>query len=332
MGLKVLITGGAGYIGATAVRLLTKHGHAVTALDNLSQGHREAVPPQARLVIADLADRETLSTVFKESKFDAVMHFAASAVVGESMKNPGKYFRNNVTNSLNLLECCAANKVSRFVLSSTAAIFGDPQAPLIEESAPKVPLNPYGESKLQVESMLRWFQEIHGVRYAALRYFNVAGAWDGHGEHHDPETHIIPIVLQVAMGKRQNVSVFGSDYPTPDGTCVRDYVHIYDLAMAHLLVMEALKDREALAYNLGNGNGFSVRQVIEAARKITGHAIPVIESPRRAGDPPVLVASSVKIGKELGWKPKYGTLESILETAWEWHKAHPNGYGVSASC
>ena len=327
MGLKVLVTGGAGYIGATAVRLLLKHGYEVTALDNLSQGHREAVPEKARLVIADLADRETLSDLFRESKFDAVMHFAALALVGDSMKYPERYFRNNVTNSLNLLECCAANHVFRFVFSSTAAVFGDPQTPLIVESTPKAPLNPYGESKLQVEAMLRWFQQIHGVRYAVLRYFNVAGAWDGHGEHHDPESHLIPNVLQVAMGKRAGVSVFGTDYPTPDGSCVRDYVHIYDLAMAHFLVMEALKDREALAYNLGNGNGFSVREVIAAARKITGHAIPVVESPRRPGDPPVLVASSEKISKELGWKAKYATLESIIQTAWEWHQAHPNGYG-----
>ncbi len=327
MGMKVLITGGAGYIGATAVRLLLKHGHEVTALDNLSQGHREAVPEEARLVIADLSDRETLADLFRESKFDAVMHFAALAIVGDSMKYPERYFRNNVTSSLNLLECCAANRVSRFVFSSTAAVFGDPQTPLIVESSPKAPLNPYGESKLQVEAMLRWFQQIHGVRYAVLRYFNVAGAWDGHGEHHDPESHLIPIVLQVAAGKRASVSVFGKDYPTPDGTCVRDYVHIYDLAMAHLLVMDALKDREALAYNLGNGNGFSVREVIEAARKMTGHPIPTVEASRRPGDPPVLVASSEKIGKELGWKPKYATLESIIETAWEWHRAHPNGYG-----
>jgi UDP-glucose 4-epimerase len=327
MGMKVLITGGAGYIGATAVRLLLKHGHEVTALDNLSQGHRVAVPEKVRLVIADLSDRETLADLFRESKFDAVMHFAALALVGDSMKYPERYFRNNVTNSLNLLECCAANHVSRFVFSSTAAVFGDPQTPLIVESSTKAPLNPYGESKLQVEAMLRWFQQIHGVRYAVLRYFNVAGAWDGHGEHHDPESHLIPIVLQVAMGKRPSVSVFGRDYPTPDGTCVRDYVHIYDLAMAHLLVMDALKEREALAYNLGNGNGFSVREVIEAARKITGHPIPTVEAPRRPGDPPVLVASSEKIGKELGWKAKYATLESIIETAWEWHRAHPNGYG-----
>jgi len=328
MGMKVLITGGAGYIGATAVRLLLKHGHEVTALDNLSQGHREAVPEKARLVIADLSDRETLAELFRESKFDAVMHFAAVALVGDSMKYPERYFRNNVTNSLNLLECCAANHVSRFVFSSTAAVFGDPQTPLILEASPKAPLNPYGESKLQVEAMLRWFQQIHGVRYAVLRYFNVAGAWDGHGEHHDPESHLIPIVLQVATGKRASVSVFGKDYPTPDGTCIRDYVHIYDLAMAHLLVMDALKEQEALAYNLGNGNGFSVREVIEAARKITGHPIPTVETARRPGDPPVLVASSEKIGKELGWKPKYATLESIVETAWEWHRAHPNGYGA----
>ena len=330
MGSKILVTGGAGYIGATAARLLLKHGHEVTVLDNLSQGHREAVPVKARLVIADLADQETLSTLFKESKFDAVMHFAASALVGESMQKPEKYFRNNVMSTLNLLECCAANGVSRLVFSSTCAIFGDPETPFIEESAPKAPLNPYGESKLQVEGMLRWFQQIHGVRYAALRFFNVAGAWDGHGEHHEPESHLIPNVLKVAMGKRESVSVFGTDYPTPDGTCIRDYVHIYDLAVAHLLLLDALKEKEAVAFNLGNGNGFSVRQVIEVARKITGHAIPAVESPRRPGDPPVLVASSEKIGKELGWKPKYATLESIIETAWEWHKAHPNGYGVAA--
>jgi UDP-glucose 4-epimerase len=326
MGLKVLITGGAGYIGATAVRLLLKHGHEVTALDNLSQGHRQAVPEKARLVIADLADRETLSSLFQESKFDAVMHFAASALVGESMQHPEKYFRNNVVSSLNLLECCANHKVSRFVFSSTAATFGDPKTSLIDENSPKNPLNPYGESKLQVEAMMHWFQQIHGVRYATLRFFNVAGAWDGHGEHHDPESHLIPIVLKVALGKRESVSVFGSDYPTPDGTCIRDYVHIYDLAMAHLLVLDALKEREALAYNLGNGNGFSVREVIEAARKVTGRPIATVESPRRPGDPPVLVASSAKIGKELGWKPRYDKLEEIIQTAWDWHQAHPNGY------
>src|SRR5215813_11689508 len=326
MSLKVLVTGGAGYIGATAVRLLLKHGHEVTALDNLSQGHREAVPSTARLVIADLADKETLSVVFREGEFDAVMHFAASALVGESMQVPGKYFRNNVTSTLNLLEACVANKVSRLVFSSTCAIFGDPGTPFIDETAPKAPLNPYGESKLQVEGMLRWFQQIHGLRYAALRYFNVAGAWDGHGEHHEPESHLIPNVLKVAMGKRDSVSVFGTDYPTEDGTCIRDYVHIYDLAVAHLLALDALKEREALAFNLGNGNGFSVRQVIEAARKVTNRPIQVVESPRRPGDPPVLVASSEKIGKELGWKPKYATLESIMQTPWDWHRAHPNGY------
>ena len=327
MGLKVLITGGAGYIGATAVRLLLKHGHEVTALDNLSQGHREAVPEKARLVIADLADRETLAALFQESKFDAVMHFAASALVGESMQRPEKYFRNNVVSSLNLLECCANYKVSRFVFSSTAATFGDPKTSLIDENSPKNPLNPYGESKLQVEAMMHWFQQIHGVRYATLRFFNVAGAWDGHGEHHDPESHLIPIVLKVALGKRESVSVFGSDYPTPDGTCIRDYVHIYDLAMAHLLVLDALREREALAYNLGNGNGFSVREVIEASRKVTGKPIKTVEAPRRPGDPPVLVASSAKISKELGWKPRYDKFEEIIQTAWDWHQAHPNGYG-----
>ena len=330
MGLKVLITGGAGYIGGAAVRLLLQHGHEVTVLDNLYQGHREAVPPKARLVIADMGDRETVNGLFADSSFDAMMHFAAFAEVGESMKVPQKYFRNNVTNTLTLLEACIAHKVSRVVFSSTAAVFGDPQTPLIEESAPKLPLNPYGETKLQVERMLRWFQEIHGLRYAVLRYFNAAGAWDGHGEHHEPESHLLPIVLQVALGKRESVSIYGTDYPTPDGSCVRDYIHIYDLAMAHLLALDALNKNESLAYNLGNGHGFSVREVIETARRVTGHAIPAKETPRRPGDPPVLVASSEKISKELGWKPKYATLESIVQSAWDWHRAHPSGYGEKA--
>jgi UDP-glucose 4-epimerase len=331
MGLKVLVTGGAGYIGGAAVRLLLQQGHEVTVLDNLYQGHREAVPSKARFVIADLGDRETVKALFADSGFDAVMHFAAFAEVGESMKVPEKYFRNNVTNTLNLLESCVAHKVSRFVFSSTAAVFGDPKTPLIDESAPRLPLNPYGESKLQVERMLHWFRQVHGLRYAVLRYFNAAGAWDGHGEHHEPESHLLPIVLQVALGKRESVSIFGTDYATLDGSCVRDYIHIYDLAMAHALVLEGLKQQESLAYNLGNGHGFSVRQVIETARKVTKHPIPAIESPRRPGDPPVLVASSERISKELGWKPKYATLESIVQSAWEWHSAHPDGYRAKAS-
>ena len=326
MGLKILVTGGAGYIGAAAGRVLLDLGHEVTALDNLCRGYRAAVPKGARFVSGDVGDRELIDQIFREAKFDAVMHFAALAEVGESMRAPERYFRNNTAATLNLLETCVRFKVPRFVFSSTAAVFGQPQSPLIDESAPKNPINPYGESKLQTERMLEWFQKVHGLRYAVLRYFNAAGAWKDQGEHHDPESHLIPLVLQVALGKRESVSIYGTDYPTPDGTCVRDYIHIYDLAVAHLLAMEALESREAMAYNLGNAKGFSVREVIEVARRVTGHRIPATETPRRPGDPPVLVASSENIRRELGWTPKFGSLESIVQSAWEWHRAHPNGY------
>ena len=326
MGLSILVTGGAGYIGAAAGRVLLDLGHEVVALDNLGRGHQAAVPQGARFVAGDVGDSELLAKLFRETKFDAVMHFAALAEVGESMRVPELYFHNNTAGTLNLLETCVRNKVLRFVFSSTAAVFGQPQTPLIEESATKAPVNPYGESKLQTERMLDWFQKIHGLRYAVLRYFNAAGAWKDQGEHHDPESHLIPLVLQVALGKRESVSIYGTDYPTPDGTCVRDYIHIYDLAMAHVLAMEGLESREALAYNLGNAKGFSVREVIEVARRVTGHAIPAMDTPRRPGDPPVLVASSEKIQRELGWKPKFASLESIVQSAWDWHRAHPEGY------
>ena len=328
MGLKILVTGGAGYIGAAAGRVLLDLGHEVTALDNLCRGHQGAAPRGARFVAGDIGDAELLAKLFREIKFDSVMHFAALAEVGESMRVPELYFRNNTAGTLNLLETCVRHKVSRFVFSSTAAVFGQPQTPLIDESAPKAPVNPYGESKLQTERMLDWFQKIHGLRYAVLRYFNAAGAWKDQGEHHDPESHLIPLVLQVALGKRESVSVYGTDYPTPDGTCVRDFIHIYDLAMAHVLAMEALESREALAYNLGNAKGFSVREVIEVARRVTGHAIPAKDTPRRPGDPPVLVASSEKIQRELHWKPKFASLESIVQSAWDWHRAHPQGYAA----
>jgi UDP-glucose 4-epimerase len=255
------------------------------------------------------------------------MHFAAFCEVGESMRTPEKYFRNNTASTLTLLEACIAHKVSRFVFSSTAAVFGDARASVIEESASKDPVNPYGESKLQVEKMLHWFQQSHGLRYSVLRYFNASGAWNGQGEDHQPESHLIPIVLQAALGKREFVSIYGTDYPTPDGTCVRDYVHIYDLAMAHLQSLNALSSQEKLEYNLGNGKGYSVREVIETASRICGHPIPVRESPRRPGDPAVLVASSDKIRRELGWTPQYAALEAIVQSAWDWHRANPNGYG-----
>jgi UDP-glucose 4-epimerase len=326
MAMNVLVTGGAGYIGSATARLLLQEDYAVTILDNLSRGHRGSIPATARFIEGDLADTGLLSRSFQEGSFDAVMHFAAFAEVGESMCLPEIYFRNNTVNTCNLLESCLAHKVSRFVLSSTCAVFGDPQRPSIDESAPKNPLNPYGESKLQIERILAWYRKIHGLRYAVLRYFNAAGAWGCHGEHHDPESHLIPLVLQVALGQRQAISIFGTDYPTPDGTCVRDYVHIHDLAIAHLLALDALHSHGELVYNLGNGKGFSVRQVIAAAREITGHAIPATEGPRRPGDPPILVASSDKIRRDLRWHPKYPSIDAIVRSAWDWHRAHPQGY------
>jgi UDP-glucose 4-epimerase len=326
MGMNVLVTGGAGYIGSATAQLLLEQGHAVTILDNLSRGHRGSVPETARLIEGDLADAELLRRSFQEGSFDAVMHFAAFAEVGESMCLPELYFRNNTLNSCNLLEACLAHKVSRFVLSSTCAVFGDRQLPCIDESMPKNPLNPYGESKLQIERILSWYRGIHGIRYAVLRYFNAASAWGCHGEHHDPESHLIPVVLQVASGQRQAVSIFGTDYPTPDGTCIRDYIHIYDLAMAHLLVLDALQSQEELIYNLGNGKGFSVREVIEASREIAGRPIPAKEAPRRRGDPPILVASSESIRRDLHWQPKYPSINDIVRSAWDWHRAHPQGY------
>lgn len=326
MGMNVLVTGGAGYIGSATARLLLQQGHAVTVLDNLSRGHRGSVPVTARFTEGDLADTELLRRMFQEGEFDAVMHFAAFAEVGESMRLPELYFRNNAVNTCNLLEACLANKVSRFVLSSTCAVFGEPQCPSIDESASKNPTNPYGESKLQIERILAWYRKIHGIGYAVLRYFNAAGAWDSHGEHHDPESHLIPLILQVALGQRQTVSILGTDYPTPDGTCIRDYVHIYDLAMAHLLVLDALQSHEELIYNLGNGKGFSVREVIEASREVTGHPIPAREAPRRSGDPPILVASSEKIRRDLLWEPRFPSINDIVRSAWDWHRVHPRGY------
>jgi UDP-glucose 4-epimerase len=324
--LNVLVTGGAGYIGSVVTAELVRAGHNITVLDNLSRGHRQAVSKQARLVCADLGDSAQLDKLFAEHRFEAVMHFAASIEAGESMKYPERFFRNNTVNTLNLLEAMLRAGVTRIVFSSTAALYGDPESIPIPETDPLRPTNAYGESKLLVERMLAWFHRIHGFRYASLRYFNAAGATDELGEAHNPETHLIPLILHVALGKRSNVEIYGTDYATPDGTCVRDYIHVLDLAQAHLLALEALKHKDQLIYNLGNGRGFTVRQVLDAARRVTAHPIPAVESPRRAGDPAILVAGSEKIQRELGWKPTFTEPDAIIRSAWEWFQSHPNGY------
>ena len=327
--MKVLVTGGAGYIGSVVVDDLARSGHDIVVFDNLSKGHREAIANSARLVVGDIGDAAALREVFRSGSFDGVMHFAASIEAGESMVVPEKFFRNNTANTLNLLELVLEHKVPRFVFSSTAALYGDPERTPIDETDKLKPTNAYGESKLLVEQMLAWFHRIHGLRYASLRYFNASGATETIGEDHDPESHLIPIMLQVAEGKRDSASIFGTDYPTPDGSCVRDYIHVSDLSAAHLLALNALgkgKEPEKLIYNLGNGRGFSVREVVGAAEQITGKKIKVKESPRRAGDPATLVASSQKIRQELGWKPRFPELTSIIESAWRWRQAHPNGY------
>jgi UDP-glucose 4-epimerase len=326
--MKILVTGGAGYIGSAAADALLKAGHAVTVFDNLAHGHRAAVPAGAAFVLGDLADHAALDGAMRGAGFDAVMHFAALIEAGESMLDPGKFFANNTTGSLNLLEACVRHAVRRFVLSSTAAIFASSDEPL-SETAPIAPANAYGESKRLVEQMLAWYGRIHGLSYASLRYFNAAGAWEGRGEAHQPESHLIPRVLAVALGQADAVPVFGMDYPTPDGTCLRDYIHITDLVAAHLLVLDALArepQQTALAYNLGNGAGYSNLQVIETARVVTGHPIPIVPRPRRPGDAPRLVAASTKIQRELGWRPRFRALQEIIASAWDWHRTHPRGY------
>ena len=324
--MKVLVTGGAGYIGSVVASELMKAGHHVVVYDNLSHGKRRAVPRQAELVVGDIGDRNSLREIFSRTRPEAVMHFAALIEAGESMQSPERYFRNNTANTLTLLECMLEYKLHRLVFSSTAAVYGTPERTPIEETDALRPTNAYGESKLLVERMLEWFHRVHKFRYASLRYFNAAGAAGDLGEDHRPESHLIPIMLKVALGQQEKISIFGTDYPTQDGSCVRDYVHILDLASAHLLALQALENRDQLIYNLGNGRGFSVRQVLEVARKVTGHAIPAMDSPRRPGDPPVLVASAQKIQQELKWQPKYPNLDSIVSSAWEWRRKHPNGY------
>lgn len=325
--MKVLVTGGAGYIGSVVVRELLCAGHSVAVVDNLSRGHRQALSAEAELHVGDVGDRGLLEGVFRAQPIDAVMHFAALIEVGESMKVPERYFSNNTANTLTLLEVMLQHEVSRFVFSSTAALYGNPHRTPIEETDRLQPTSVYGESKHLVERALEWFREARGLRYASLRYFNAAGAAAPDlGEDHQPESHLIALVLKVALGQRDSIAVYGTDYPTSDGTCVRDYIHVSDLASAHLMALDALAQRDRLIYNLGNGRGFSVRQVIDVARQITEHPIPAVDSPRRPGDPATLVASSARIRQELAWQPRFPDLESIVASAWEWHRRHPQGY------
>ena len=318
--MTILVTGGAGYIGGTVARILLAGGHAVTIFDNLCHSRRSAVAPGAEFIEGDLADRALLEKTLRAGRFEGVMHFAALIEAGESMQRPEIYFRNNTAGTLSLLEAMLATGHDRLVFSSTAACYGEPVSTPILEDAKLEPTNAYGESKLLVEQMLRWFNRIHGFRYASLRYFNVAGAIDGYGEAHEPESHLIPLVLDVALGRRQSIKVFGTDYPTADGTCIRDYIHVRDLADAHLLALTALEKNDRLIYNLGNGQGFTVREVIDSVRRVTGRPIPVEECPRRPGDPAVLVAGAEKIKRELGWKPQFADLDTIIASAWEWHQ------------
>lgn len=323
--MNVLVTGGAGYVGSVVTAELLRAGHRVTVYDNLSHGKRKAIPQGADLIVGDVADRNKLSEAFRTQP-EAVLHFAALIEAGESMKVPERYFRNNTATTLTLLETMLEQGVKKFVFSSTAALYGNPERTPIEETDPLRPTNAYGESKLLVERMLDWFYRIHGLHYASLRYFNAAGAMPDRGEDHRPESHLIPLVLKVALGLQDNISIYGSDYPTRDGTCVRDYIHVVDLATAHILALDALSERGQLIYNLGNGSGFTVREVIDVARRVTGHPISAVEAERRPGDPAVLVASSRKAQEELGWKPQLGDLEQIVSSAWEWHREHPQGY------
>jgi UDP-glucose 4-epimerase len=323
--MNIFVTGGAGYIGSATAEALLKAGHSVTVYDSLVTGHRMAVPAGARFVEAPIEDRRALSRALTQQVFDAVMHFAAFIEAGESMKDPGRFYFNNLTNSLALMETAQQAGVGRFVFSSTAAVYRSSDQPLTEES-PLGPTNVYGHTKLMVEQALDWYRQVHGMHYAALRYFNACGSLPGRGEAHQPESHLIPLVLRVALGQSATASIFGTDYPTPDGTCIRDYIHIADLVDAHLLALNALGTKDRLIYNLGSGHGFSVREVIDMARKVTGHPIPAVESPRRPGDSPRLVAASGKIQRELGWKPRHDSLEEIISSAWEWQKAHPRGY------
>jgi UDP-glucose 4-epimerase len=324
--VRLLVTGGAGYIGSAVVAQLADEGHDVLVLDSLSQGHRAAVDPRAALQVADLSERTAVDAAMARHRPDGILHFASRTLVGESMEAPFLHLGDNVRNGLNLLESAARQGVKRFILSSTANLFGLPETVPIEADAPIRPGSPYGESKFILERMLHWMDDRFGMRYAALRYFNAAGALSpDRGEDHDPETHLIPVVLQVALGQREAVTIHGDDYDTPDGTCVRDFIHVADLSDAHVRALHAL-EHGSRAYNLGNGRGFSVREVIETCRAVTGHPIPARAGPRRPGDPAVLVAGSERIRRELGWAPKHPELRDMVQSAWAWHRSHPRGY------
>ena len=323
--MNIFISGGAGYIGSAAAAALIKTGHSVTVYDSLIKGYKQAVPKAARFVLADLADTDELQSTLKSEMYDAVMHFAAFIEAGESMVDPGRFFRNNFSNSIHLIDAVVKAEIPKFVFSSTAGVYASSDEPISEDN-PLGPASVYGQTKLMVEQALGWYRKIYGLRTAVLRYFNAAGAEGSRGEAHQPESHLIPLVLKVALGQRENIKIFGSDYPTPDGTNIRDYIHITDLVSAHMLALDGLEKKDALLYNLGNGAGYSVREVIETTRKVTRHPIPAVESPRRPGDAPRLVASSAKIREELGWQPKYPRLEDIIASAWAWHQSHPEGY------
>ncbi len=327
--MRVLVTGGAGYIGSVTSELLLSRGHEVLVLDDLSRGHEAAVPSGARLEVASTTDSPALDSIYRRFAPDGTLHFAASSLVGESMRDPGLYFRNNVGGIIALLDACAAHRCPRFILSSSAATYGDPEAIPIPESAPAVPTNPYGESKKICEQILDWYRIIHGIRFGSLRYFNAAGAGETLGEDHDPETHLIPLTLRAALGSGPPLDVYGMDYPTPDGTCVRDYVHVIDLAEAHLLALVKLETVDRLILNLGNGNGYSVLEVIRSVERVTGRAVPWTPAPRRAGDPPRLVASHARAVEDLGWRPRYADLDAIVASAYRWMQDHPHGYGDS---
>ena len=323
--MNVLVTGGAGYIGSVIVEQLIERGHRAVVYDNLSKGHQAAVHPAAPFVFGDLAEREKLVATFEQHQIEAVIHMAASSLVGESVKAPAAYYYNNVTNGLILLDAMLQVGVKKLVFSSTAAVYGEPENIPIKEATPTLPTNPYGETKLAFERALRWYEAAHGLRSVCLRYFNAAGATERCGEAHDPETHLIPLVLRVAAGQAEQVMIFGEDYATPDGTCIRDYIHVLDLADAHLLALQAL-ERGSFTYNLGYGCGYSVAEVVEMARQVTGRWISTEAAPRRAGDPSVLIASPDKIMLDLGWQPRHSELDSIIQSAWNWFQAHPNGY------
>lgn len=321
--MNVFVTGGAGYIGSVCVEELLDGGHTVTVCDNLSEGHRSAVDPRARFVQACLGDEPTLQRTLQESRAEAIIHFAAHALVGESMRDAAKYFRNNVAHTVNLLNAAATRGIRKIVFSSSCATYGVPERVPITEDTPQAPVNPYGESKLIVEKMLRWYQEVHGLEFVALRYFNAAGASARFGEHHRLETHLIPNVLKVALGQAPHCEIFGTDYPTPDGTCIRDYIHVADLAQAHIL---ALARGRHGCFNLGTGEGYSVRAVVQTCERVSGTTIAAVERPRRPGDPPRLVAAADKARRELGWQPRFTRLEEIVASAWAWHRQHPQGY------